>query len=99
MLWYSSTNRTPLGLCTAVIVRSTLILKLGCRMEDCRWIVNSGGVAHGLGQEAVPLIFSEAGIDTPVAARSHRFLDNSPSLTSVAVSAKPGRYLRDSDSF
>eukprot|EP00439_Symbiodinium_sp_Y106_P047909 s4539_g6.t1 len=63
------------------------------------WIVSSGGVAHGLGQEAVPLIFSEAGIDTPVAARSHRFLDNSPSLTSVAVSAKPGRYLRDSDSF
>ncbi|CAE7875312.1 gnt1 [Symbiodinium microadriaticum] len=38
------------------------------------WIVNSGGVAHGLGQEAVPLIFSEAGVDTPVdASRWHYF--------------------------
>ena len=52
-------------------------------MGECRWIVNSGGVAHGLGQEAVPLIFSEAGVDTPVAARSHGFLDNSPSLTNL----------------
>jgi len=40
------------------------------------WIVNSGGVAHGLGQEAVPLIFSEAGIDTPVDANRWYYFDD-----------------------
>ena len=38
---------------------------------DRRWIVNAGGVAHGLGQEAVPVIFSEANVDTPTDARQH----------------------------
>jgi len=40
------------------------------------WILNSGGVAHGLGQEAMPLIFSHGVVGSPTDACEWRYFDS-----------------------
>ena len=43
--------------------------------------MNSGGVAHGLGQEAIPVIVSEANVDGgPSDARLHSCMSRGVSL-------------------